>query len=223
MSTLNKLSMFALAGLVLAGSAFALREDGKQERPKHEAKKEAAAAEIGKSAPAFELKDLDGKTVKLSDYKDKIVVLEWFQPSCPFCVGGYKEDGACRLTSEKLSKDGVIWLLVNSTNETLDDSKADKNKEFFASRKLSHTVLLDADGRVGRAYGAKTTPHCMVIDAKGNLAYRGAIDNMQEKDAKEKVNYVETAVRELKAGKPVSKSETRSYGCSVKYKADPKS
>ena len=222
MSTFSKLSILVLAGFALAGSAFALREDGKQERPRHEPKKEAMA-EIGKPAPAFELKDLDGKSVKLADYKDKIVVLEWFQPSCPFCIGGYAEEGACRLTSEKMQKDGVVWLLVNSTNDGLDDSKAEKNKDFFATRKLRHTVLLDTDGRVGRAYGAKTTPHCMVIDAKGNLAYRGAIDNAQEKDAKEKLNYVETAVRELKAGKPVTKSETRSYGCSVKYKTDPKS
>jgi peroxiredoxin len=113
------------------------------------------------------------------------VVLEWFQQR-PFCVGGYKEDGACRLTSERLTKEGVVWLLVNSTNDSLDDSKVENNKKFFESRKLSHTVLMDTEGKVGRAYGAKSTPHCFVIDTKGVLAYRGAIDNAQEKDAKER-------------------------------------
>jgi peroxiredoxin len=169
-------------------------------------------AEIGKAAPAFELKDIDGKAVKLSDYKGKIVVLEWFQPTCPYDVKGYDEGGNCRSTGEKLTKDGVIVLLVNSSNAKNENADQKSNVEFFKSRKLSPRLLMDPEGSVGRAYGAKSTPHCMVIDAKGNLAYRGAIDNLMEKDAKEKVNYVETAVRELKADKPVTTKETRSYG-----------
>jgi peroxiredoxin len=214
MMNMNKISI-----LVLAGAAFATQVACKQEPAKApEVKKEAAAAELGKAPPAFTLKDLAGKDISLADYKGKIVVLEWFQPSCPFCIGGYKEDGACRTTSERLQKDGVVWLLVNSTNADMPDSKVDANVEFFKSRKLSHTVLMDTDGRVGHAYGAKSTPHCFVIDTKGNLAYRGAIDNAQERDAKEKVNYVANAVAELKASKPVTKADTRSYGCSVKYK-----
>ena len=210
--TLRTLPLLGLAALLVT-SSFVLAQDKKDEKPKEEPKKEkAVAAEIGKAAPAFTLKDLDGKEVKLSDYKGKIVVLEWFQPSCPYCVKGYDEGGNCRSTAEKLAKDGVVYLLVNSSNPDHPDSKLDANKEFFKSRKISHTVLMDADGKVGRAYGAKSTPHCMVIDAKGNLAYRGAIDNAMEKDAKEKVNYVETAVRELKADKKVTQTETRSYG-----------
>ena len=207
---LKTLPLLCLAAL-LATSSFVLAQDKKDEKPKEEPKK-VVAAEIGKAAPNFELKDLDGKTVKLADYKGKIVVLEWFQPSCPYCVKGYDEGGNCRSTAEKLQKDGVVYLLVNSSNPDHPDSKLDANKEFFKSRKISETVLLDPDGKVGRAYGAKSTPHCMVIDAKGNLAYRGAIDNALEKDAKEKLNYVETAVRELKAEKPVTTKETRSYG-----------
>jgi peroxiredoxin len=206
------LPLLCLAAL-LAASSFAFAQDKKDEKPKDEPKKEKAApAEIGKAAPAFELKDLAGKTVKLADYKGKIVVLEWFQPTCPYCVKGYEEGGNCRATSEKLSKDGVVYLLVNSSNANDPNAKLEDNVEFFKSRKLSHTVLMDTDGRVGRAYGAKSTPHCMVIDAKGVLAYRGAIDNAMEKDAKEKVNYVEAAVRELKADKKVTQTETKSYG-----------
>jgi peroxiredoxin len=210
--TLKTLPLLCLTAL-LATSSFVLAQDKKDEKPKEEPKKEkVAAVEIGKAAPAFELKTLDNKTVKLADYKGKIVVLEWFQPSCPYCIKGYDEGGNCRATAEKMGKDGVVYLLVNSSNADHPDSKLDANKEFFKSRKLSHTVLMDTDGKIGNAYGAKTTPHCMVIDAKGNLVYRGAIDNAMDKDAKEKVNYVETAVRELKADKPVTTKETRSYG-----------
>ena len=210
--TLKTLPLLCLTAL-LVSSSFVLAQDKKDDKPKDEPKKEKVApAEIGKAAPAFELKDLDGKAVKLSDYKGKIVVLEWFQPSCPYCVAGYNEGGNCRTTAEKMGKDGVVYLLVNSYNADHPDSKLDANKEFFKSRKISHTVLMDTDGKVGRAYGAKSTPHCMVIDAKGNLAYRGAIDNAMEKDAKEKVNYVEAAVKELKADKKVTQTETKSYG-----------
>jgi peroxiredoxin len=206
------LPLLCLATL-LAASSFAFAQDKKDEKPKDEPKKEKVAiAEIGKAAPAFELKDLAGKTVKLADYKGKIVVLEWFQPTCPYCVKGYEEGGNCRATSEKLAKDGVVYLLVNSSNANDPNAKLEDNVEFFKSRKLSHTVLMDTDGRIGHAYGAKSTPHCMVIDAKGTLAYRGAIDNAMEKDAKEKVNYVEAAVRELKADKKVTQTETKSYG-----------
>jgi len=210
--TLKTFPLLCLTALLVT-SSFVLAQDKKDEKPKEEPKKEkVVAAEVGKAAPTFTLKDLDGKEVKLSDYKGKIVVLEWFQPSCPYCVNGYNEGGNCRATSEKLTKDGVVWLAVNSNNADHPDSKIETNKEFFKSRKLSAQVLMDTDGKVGRAYGAKSTPHCMVIDAKGNLAYRGAIDNAMEKDAKEKVNYVEAAVKELKADKKVTQTETKSYG-----------
>jgi len=210
--TLKTLPLLCLTA-VLATSTCVMAQDKKDEKPKEEPKKEKVVpAEIGKAAPLFELKTLEGKTVKLADYKGKIVVLEWFQPFCPYCDKGYNEGGNCRTTAEKMQKDGVVYLLVNSSNPKDDNSKLEANVEFFKSRKISETVLLDPDGKVGRAYGAKSTPHCMVIDAKGNLAYRGALDNLMEKDAKEKVNYVETAVRELKADKPVTTKETSSYG-----------
>ena len=120
--TLKTLPLLCLAAL-LSASSFAFAQEPKDDKPKEEPKKEKVApAEVGKAAPAFELKDADGKAVKLSDYKGKIVVLEWFQPSCPYCVNGYKEGGNCRATSEKLTKDGVVWLLVNSNNADHPDS-----------------------------------------------------------------------------------------------------
>jgi peroxiredoxin len=217
MMNVNKLSILALAGFVLAGAAFATQVAGKQEPAPAPAPKPAPAAELGKAAPTFALKDLAGKEVKLADYKGKIVVLEWFQPSCPVCQAQYKDEGACRTTSDRLTKDGIVWLLVNSTEANNADSKIEDNKKFFENLKITRNVLMDTDGKTGMAYGARTTPHCFVIDAKGNLAYRGAIDNAMEKDAKDKINYVEAAVAELKAGKPVSHADTKSYGCGVKY------
>jgi peroxiredoxin len=210
--TLKTLPILGLTALLVT-STFVLAQDKKDDKPKDEPKKEkVVTAEIGKAAPAFELKDIDGKAVKLSDYKGKIVVLEWFQPTCPYDISGYNDGGNCRSTGEKLAKEDVVVLLVNSSTAKNENADPKSNVEFFKSRKLSPRLLMDPDGKVGHAYGAKSTPHCMVIDAKGNLAYRGAIDNAMEKDAKEKVNYVETAVRELKADKPVTTKETRSYG-----------
>ena len=209
---LKTVPLLGLAALLVT-SSFVLAQDKKDEKPKEAPKREkAAAAEVGKAAPAFELKDIDGKTVKLSDYKGKIVVLEWFQPTCPYDIKGYDEGGNCRATGAALEKEGVTVLLVNSSTAKNENADPKANVEFFKSRKLTPRLLMDPEGTVGHAYGAKSTPHCMVIDAKGNLAYRGAIDNAMEKDAKEKVNYVESAVRELKADKPVTTKETRSYG-----------
>ncbi len=223
---LFKLSSLVLAGLFLLGSTYAIQDkeppkpaETPKEAPKETPKDKPAdkpadtVAELGKPAPDFTLTDMNGKTVKLADYKGKIVVLEWFQPSCPYCVAGYESGGNCLATGEKLAKEGVVWLLINSNHAGHPDSKVEANIEFFKSRKLEkYSVLMDTEGKVGRSYGAKSTPHCFVIDEKGNLVYRGAIDNAKEKDAKDKVNYVEAAVAEIKAKKPVSRPDTKAYG-----------
>lgn len=174
-----------------------------------------AKAEIGKPAPDFVLKDLDGKEHKLSSFKGKNVVLEWFDPSCPACMGAYGEGGALRGLPEKLAKDGVVWLAVNSANPEARGAPLEKNKAFVEKYQLKTPILLDPTGAVGRAYVAKTTPHCMVIDAKGVLVYRGAVDNAPDgktEDGSPVVNYVTKALDAVKAGKAVEPAETRSYG-----------
>lgn len=185
----------------------------KKEPPKEEKKEEVKAAEVGKPAPAFELTDLDGKKVKLADLKGKIVVLEWFNPDCPTCDRVYSKGGPLTEIPERLKKDGVVWLAVNSDGETA--KQVDKNKDFLKEKKANVQVLLDATGATGKAYGAKSTPHCFVIDEKGVLRYQGALDNApsgKPKEGEALVNYVEKAVGEIKAGKAVTTSETRSYG-----------
>jgi peroxiredoxin len=190
----------------------------KKEEPKKEEPMKDAKAAIGKPAPDFELKDLDGKVVKLSDYKGKVVVLEWFNPQCPVIMKSHAE-GPLKDQAARVAKDGIVWLSINSSAAGKEGSALDANKKAKADWKMGNPILLDEKGEVGRKYDAKTTPHMFVIDAKGVLAYRGAIDNMAngKPDGDTIINYVDAALADIKAGKPVAHAETKSYGCSVKY------
>lgn len=182
-----------------------------------------AQAAIGKEAPAFELKDLDGKAVKLADFKGKVVVLEWFNPECPVVVRQHNE-GVLKDMGGKATKDGVVWLAINSGGPGMEGNGVEKNKKMKGEWKLDYPILLDEEGTVGRAYGSKNTPTMYVIDSKGVLVYKGAIDNLGagKPEGGTVVNYVENALADIKAGKPVAVAETKAYGCGVKY-AKPKS
>jgi peroxiredoxin len=168
-------------------------------------------------APDFTLTDQKGNTVQLSDFKGKVVVLEWTNPDCPFVQRHYKAGTMARLAKTYAGK-GVVWLAINSTyymNRKRDAAWAEQQQ-------IAYPVLGDHDGKVGKAYGAKSSPHMFVIDAKGNIAYRGAIDNDASGEKKEGVvNYVALALDAVLAGKPVAVTETRPYGCSVKYPPEP--
>ncbi len=169
----------------------------------------AAAAKIGQPAPAFSLTGYDGKTYELSNYKDKIVVLEWFNKDCPVCQ---KYMPTMKETAEKYAKKGVIWLAIDSTNSRTAKQNADVAKE----EKIPYPILSDFDGKTGHSYGATSTPHMFVIN-KGTLAYAGAIDDSKG-HGEAKKNYVSDALDSVLAGKPVATAETKSFGCSVKYK-----
>lgn len=170
-----------------------------------------AAAKIGEAAPAFTLKDTAGKNVSLSDFAGKIVVLEWINPGCPVCKGKVTDGSVAKMmkASREADKD-VVFLFINSTHATAD--KPAISGEYLASNKIEAPALIDGDGTVGKSYGAKTTPHCFVIDAKGVLVYDGAIDDEGS------TNYVVNAVKAVKAGSAVTPATTTPYGCSVKYK-----
>jgi len=213
MKTIGIVMLAVLSTPVLAGWTTG------DDKDKGQTKDAPKGAEIGKPAPDFQLEDLDGKTVKLSDYKGKTVVLEWFNPECPVVKGSHSK-GTLKGMDERVTKDGVVWLAINSGAPGMEGTGAEKNKKAKTDWSMAATILLDEDGKVGRAYGARTTPHMFIVDSKGNLAYRGAIDNGAEEKDGEVVNYVEVALAELKAGKPVTKSDTRPYGCSVKYAKD---
>lgn len=174
----------------------------------------------GKTAPGFSLNDVDGKTVKLSDFKGKIVVLEWINEGCPFVKGHY-ENGNMPSLQQKYTTQGIVWLTINSTRPDHPEAyNASKSKEILAQWHSHATAnLMDEDRTVGHVYDAKTTPHMYVIDKEGILRYQGAIDDDRSTSGGKKatVNYVAQALDALIAGKEVTTATTKSYGCSVKY------
>lgn len=173
------------------------------------------AAAIGSPAPTWTLQDQDGKSHNLADFAGKIVVLEWFNNECPFVVKHYKE-GHMNALAKKYGEKGVVWLAVNTTS---GKTNAD-NKNIAGEWKIDRPILNDASGTVGTAYGARTTPHMYIVNKDGTLVYAGAIDSDTSADTSAvsgATNFVAAALDELLGGKPVSKSETKPYGCSVKY------
>jgi peroxiredoxin len=181
----------------------------------------AQEAKVGSDAPAFALKDTAGKTHNLADYKGKFVVLEWFNEGCPFVKKHYGSGNMQKLQKEYTGKD-VVWLSISSSAEGKEGYMTPESaSKTIAHWKMENTkVLLDSDGKVGKLYGAKTTPHMFVIDKAGKLIYQGAIDskatpNVADLDTAE--NYVKVALDSAMASKPVANASTKPYGCSVKY------
>ena len=178
------------------------------------------AVEIGKAAPDFSGTDINGKTIRLSDYHGKIIVLESYNSDCPFCHNHYAT-GAAQELQKNLTRKGVVWLMVNSTSPKNPSHRtpAEAQKE-WADLKIAATAWLDdSAGTIGHLYGMKTTPHVFVIAADGTLAYDGAMDDRPQPfgDPRTAKNYVSTAVAQLLAGKPVAVSKTKPYGCGVHY------
>ncbi len=185
-------SVAALAGIFLYSQSVA-------------APKPDAQAKIGSAAPDFTLKDAFGKEFKLSEFKGKIVVLEWINQQCPVSRGHHQKK-TMQDTYKKYA-DQIVWMAI----DTGVKNKPEENRVYAAKMGLAYPILHDADGKVGRLYGAKTTPHMFVINKDGKLVYDGAIDNEGS------TNYVAAAVDATVDGKPVAKSKTESYGCPVKY------
>ena len=180
-----------------------------------------AAATVGQPAPAFSATDLSGKTVALSDFKGKHVVLEWVNPGCPYVQKHY---GAANMqaTQKAATDQGVVWLAISTTARDHVDYRAPADlAAWMKSQKAAATAtLMDADGVVGRAYGARTTPHLYIINPAGTVVYVGAIDSKPSAnpaDIPGATNHVKQALAESLAGKAVSVASTRPYGCSVKY------
>ena len=180
-----------------------------------------ANAPVGKPAPAFAVTDLAGKPVNLADYKGKTVVLEWHNFGCPFVQKHY-QSGNMQALQKKYGGD-VVWLAVNSTHKGASDwmEPAPLTAELKKFGAHPAAYLVDEPGKMGMAYGAKTTPHMYIIDPAGTVVYNGAIDDKRSTnpaDVKTSKNYVAAALDELKAGKPVSVASTAPYGCTVKYR-----
>ncbi|HXG59869.1 MAG TPA: redoxin domain-containing protein [Planctomycetota bacterium] len=197
-----KVSRIALAlGALLAAAGTAAADD--------------VRAEVGKPAPDFTLPDTDGKSVKLSSFRGRIVVLEWINPDCPVCKRVFTTGVVRKMLEEvKAASPDVVYLPISTTHYMTPDRIAAYLKENGIDAK----GLMDTDGKVGRIYDARTTPHLYVIDAQGVLRYAGAIDDDPSGKKPGAENYVVKAVKAIVAGQKVSPETTKPYGCSVKYK-----
>ena len=189
--------MVAMAALALAMPL--VRQAATAEEKKAEPKK----------APAFTLEDVDGKKVSLSDFAGKTVVLEWANPHCPPWLRVHQA-GTFKTLAEKYKDKGVVWLQINSNR----GSNRDKNRKFAEEEKLTFPYLDDHTQEVAKTYEAKRTPHIFIIDKSGVIVYEGAIDDDPpgKKEADKRINYVDQALTELLAGKPVSVPLTKPYG-----------
>ncbi|MCA9281607.1 MAG: thioredoxin family protein [Phycisphaeraceae bacterium] len=212
----RKLGIFGAAMTAIAATALTVSTaTGGPEHAEH-----AQHAAIGEKAPDFTLQDASGKTHKLSDYTaaGKTVVLEWFNPKCPFVVRHHETKTTFNDLYEKYNTKDVVFLAVNSSNR--DSGVYGFDAEYAKKWGIEYPILIDESGEIGKMYGAKTTPHMFVIDSSGDLRYMGAIDNDQRGNMSgdEYVNYVGQALDQILAHESVSVSETKSYGCSVKYR-----
>ena len=180
-----------------------------------------ADVEPGQSAPDFTLPNCQGKQTSLSNFKGKVVVLEWINPGCPFVKKHYVSGNMQKLQKEAAEK-GVVWISISSSAPGKQGHMAagDAAKSCGENGSQATAFVLDEEGKVGRTYGAKRTPEMYVINAEGVLVYHGAIDDKKSPDPAEIAeakNYVQAAVAETLAGKPVSVPRTEAYGCSIKY------
>jgi len=180
-----------------------------------------AAPQVGQPAPEFTLTDSNGKSHKLSDFKGKLVVLEWLNHGCPFVVKHYGSGNMQKLQKEYTGKD-VVWLSIVSSAPGKQGhmSAEETNKAKEEKGSAATAILLDEDGTVGKLYNAKVTPELYIVDREGTLIYAGAIDSVKSTDAADiegATNYVKKALDEALEGKPVSEATTTAYGCSVKY------
>lgn len=176
---------------------------------------------VGSAAPDVSVTDSKGNAHSLSQYKGKYVVLEWFNPECPFVKKHYGSGNMQKLQAEFTGK-GVVWLTIDSSAPGTEGSLTPEqaNKTMADWKTHSTALLLDSDGKAGRAYGAKNTPHMFVVNPEGNVIYEGAIDSKASPnpaDIPSSTNYVKAALDESMAGKSVSTPNSRPYGCSVKY------
>lgn len=180
-----------------------------------------AEVEINQPAPSFELKNQEGRMVGLDDYKGKTVILEWYNQDCPFVRKFYDAQKMQELQA-KAKSEGFVWLTIASSavgkqGHLTQESAKERIK--IEGSNAAH-ILLDASGKVGQAYGAKTTPHMFVIGTEGRVLYDGAIDSISSansNDIEKAQNYIEMAMSNLKASQEIKVAKTKPYGCSVKY------
>lgn len=181
----------------------------------------AGALTVGSAAPNFQVTDADGKVQSLADYKGKYLVLEWHNQGCPYVKKHY-DSGNMQKVQKEVTRQNIAWLTVISSAEGKQGYVTAAEAKAYAQQKgaAPTAILLDTTGKMGKDYGAKTTPHMFVINPEGKVIYNGAIDSDDSTDSAaiaKSSNYVKAALNEALGGKPVTVATTRPYGCSVKY------
>jgi peroxiredoxin len=181
----------------------------------------SATLRVGEPAPEFEGLDTRGNVQRLADYRGKTVVLEWTNHDCPYVRKHYGA-GNMQEQQREAAAQGVVWLsIISSAPGKQGHVSPEESEELARTRNATpRAVILDSEGKIGRAYNAKTTPHMFIIDETGVLVYMGGIDSISTAnpdDIPQATQYVSVALQELAAGKPVSTPVTKPYGCSVKY------
>jgi len=176
---------------------------------------------VGAAAPTFDAVDSHGKSVKLDDYKGKYVVLEWSNFGCPYVQKHYNS-GNMQSLQKKYTQKGVVWLTIFSSSEGNQGYyPASELNKLAAEKKMSSKLVPDPDGAIGKLYGAKNTPTMFIIDPNGHIAYMGGIDDKATPDPADiatSKNYVAAALDEALAGKTITTTVSRPYGCGIKYK-----
>lgn len=221
MSGKLKIAVAAVFLTLTLADALIIQQTGSSPSARAAGEVQPAAAQVGKPAPNFKLTDSNGKEHSLADYKGKLVVLEWTNFDCPFVKKHYGAGNMQKLQNTYRKK-GVVWLSINSSAVGRQGNypPARINELIKLNKANPDAYLVDADGKVGHAYGATATPGMFVIDKEGILIYSGAIDDIpsaDEVDIGKAKNYVASALDAAMAGKKVATSCTSAYGCSVKY------
>lgn len=211
--TVSRRNLLVGAGVlaVAAGASVALLSNRTAE----------AAVETGAQAPAFSVQDANGATRTLAEFRGRIVILEWTNHGCPY-VRKHYDSGNMQALQREATADGIVWLQVISSARGeqgyLDGPGA--LARVRTDNAAPTATLLDANGVMGRAYGARNTPQMFIISPEGIVLYQGAIDDRpsaRPSSLEGANNYVRAALADIAAGRPVQIAETTPYGCSVKY------
>lgn len=216
----NGLAMVSTVAAMAAATSLSVALAGQNGTSAQQADKVGVTA--GEKAPMFTLKDTEGKEHSLKDIlakeETKAVVLEWFNPDCPFVVKHHKTHTTMKDLAKKYKEQGVVWLAINSNYPGSQGSGVERNKKAVEEYKIAYPVLLEDDNKVAREYGAKRTPEMYVIGKDGTIVYHGAIDSDRSPRDLGEINYVDEALKAHLAGETVQTNRTQAYGCTVKYR-----
>ncbi|MEQ9096561.1 hypothetical protein AY599_21140 [Leptolyngbya valderiana BDU 20041] len=216
----NGMAMMSTIAAVTAATSLSVALAGQDGNMNGQAAQQGVTA--GEKAPMFTLKDLDGKEHSLKDVlakeSTKAVVIEWFNPDCPFVKKHHQTAKTMKELAKKYADQGVVWMAINSNYPGSQGSGEERNKKAVEEYKIEYPLLMDPESKVGKAYGAKRTPEMYVIAKDGTVVYHGAIDSDRSARTMGEVNYVDEALKAHLAGETIANSRTQAYGCTVKYR-----